>query len=132
MKKGLLLAITAISSLVSVSAHAVSEIRCQYQLNKNWQTIVIDHQIPHRNAKSTVPFLLHRGDVKFGTYDIQAFPVSDTPVHLKNWTYVKAYSDIVDSTFDLDIENGKISIERQGKMILKNARLSCKFNQGGE
>lgn len=132
MKKTALLALTALTSLLSISAHAASEIRCEYKLQNEWQMIVIDYQMPHKKAKAAVPFMWHTGDEKFGTTDIQFITAANKQNHLKNWTYVKAYSDIVDSTFDLDIQNGKISIEQNGKYILKNGSLSCKFNQGGE
>lgn len=131
MKKTALMALAALTSLISVSAHAGSEIRCSYQLDNNWQMIVVEQAMPNKKAVRPVPFLRHKGDLKFGTFDLQILKEPNKN-HMKNWTYIKAYSDIVDATFDLDLRNGKISIEQQGKYVLKNAPLECSFNQGGE
>lgn len=132
MKKSILVSLAALSSLVSVTSHAASEIRCNYKIKDSTQTIVVDYQIPNSKAKRAIPFLWHTGDAKFGANDIQTFTAPTQQNIMKNWIYIKAYSDVADTTIDMDIKNGKITVESEGRIVVKNARLSCEFNQGGE
>lgn len=136
MKKTMFMVLSAISSLVSISAYAGSEIQCEYSYRGDIQLIKFELLGNRYGDGVATPFMTHKStgkqkNLNFGTRDLEI----ETPgrdKRMQNWIYIKAESDIAQRTFHLDLAEGTISIEKNGRTLLENKPLSCRFIQGGE